>query len=273
MNKITVHTGKKGAPLNDLYGIFFEDLNHAADGGLYAEMVRNRGFEFSSADNAKYRALTAWTKVERGNAKLSVAVKNTRPLSEKNPHYLMMEIYEPGSGAGILNESYNSGMAYTAGEKYNFSCYAKSDEKMTLNVAMEDVNGNAYDKKSFVIDSKDWQRYELTLEPSATDYCGRLSITAAETGKCCLDMVSLFPEKTFKGHGLRADLCELLADLKPKFMRFPGGCLIHDGSLNKDDRDSMYRWKNTIGELYDRPSRRNNWDYNQSLGVGYYEYF
>lgn len=273
MNKITVYTNEKLEPLGDLYGIFFEDLNHAADGGLYAEMVRNRGFEFSPIDNPQYRALTAWTKIERGGAKLSIAVESAFPKSMKNPHYLMMEVYETGSGAGISNEGYNSGMAYRAGEEYIFSCFARSAEAVTLNVALEDVDGNIYDEREFTINSCDWQKYEVTLSPSGTDYCGRLVITAKNRGKLYLDMVSLFLKKTFKGHGLRADLCELLADLKPKFMRFPGGCLIHDGSLNKDDRNSAYRWKNTIGELQDRASRRNNWGYNQSLGLGYYEYF
>jgi alpha-L-arabinofuranosidase len=144
---------------------------------------------------------------------------------------------------------------------------------MTMNVALEDVDGNIYASADFMINSNEWKKYELTLSPNKTDYCGRLVVTAKNTGKLYLDMVSLFPEKTFKGHGLRADLCELLADLKPKFMRFPGGCLIHDGSLNKDDRNSTYRWKNTIGKIQDRAARRNNWGYNQSLGLGYYEYF
>lgn len=273
MNKITINTEKKIAPMGDLYGIFFEDLNHAADGGLYAEMVRNRAFEFSQIDNPKYRALTAWTKIERGNAKLSLAVENTLPLSEKNPHYLMMEIYETGDGAGISNEGYNSGMAYKAGEKYIFSCFARSSGKIALNAALEDSGGNVYDEKEFRLESDEWTKYEFELSPSKTDCCGKLVITAKSSGIVYLDMVSLFPKKTFKGHGLRADLGELLADLKPKFMRFPGGCLIHDGSLNKDDRNSTYRWKNTIGALQDRAARRNNWGYNQSLGLGYYEYF
>lgn len=273
MNRIIVNTEKKLAPLGDLYGIFFEDLNHAADGGLYAEMVRNRAFEFSQIDNPKYRALTGWTKIERGGARLSLAVYDKEPLSKKNPHYLMMEVYEPGDGAGISNEGYNSGMAYEAGKGYVFSCYARSDDDMVLSVALEDVDSNVYDEKELKLTSSDWTKYELELSPSKTDYCGRLVIKAKTCGIACLDMVSMFPKETFKGSGLRTDLCELLAGLKPKFMRFPGGCLIHDGSLNSGDRNSTYRWKNTIGALEERASRRNNWEYNQSLGLGYYEYF
>ena len=102
-----------------------------------------------------------------------------------------------------------------------------------------------------------------------------LAVTSKQECKFCLDFVSLFPVKTYKNrkNGMRNDIAEMLADLKPKFMRFPGGCLIHDGTLNSDDRNSMYRWKNTIGAVTDRPSRRNNWRYNQSLGLGYFEYF
>lgn len=273
MNKIIVNPEKRLVPLGDLYGIFFEDLNHAADGGLYAEMVRNRAFEFSQIDNPKYRALTAWTKIKRGGAKLSVSVMDSEPLSKKNPHYLVMEVYGADGGAGVSNEGYNSGMPFNEGERYAFSCYAKSRDNITLTVSLEDADGNIYDSKGILINSDNWKKYELELIPSATDYCGRLVITAKSCGVVCLDMVSLFPKKTFKGHGLRKDLGELLLDLKPKFMRFPGGCLIHDGSLNREDRNAAYCWKNTIGAPEDRASRRNNWGYNQSLGLGYYEYF
>ncbi len=272
MNKITIHTAEVSDALGDLYGIFFEDLNHAADGGLYPEHVRNGNFEFSPIDNPSYRALTAWSKVERNGAKLSLSVKTANPVSEKNPHYLTMEVYDTGSGAGISNEGFNSGIPCKKGEKYIFSCFAKS-EGMTLNIALEDVYGKIYAEKSFEVQSDGWQKYNLTLTPCETDYSARLVITAKNRGIVSLDAVSLKPADTFKGHGLRRDLCELLADLKPKFMRFPGGCLIHDGSLNSDDRNSTYRWKNTIGAPESRPSRRNNWGYNQSLGLGYYEYF
>lgn len=272
MNKIIVNTKNRIAPLGDLYGIFFEDLNHAADGGLYAEMVRNRAFEFSQIDNPGYRALTAWTKVERGGAKVSLSVNDVQPLSAKNPHYLVMEIYSEGDCAGVSNEGYNSGMAFEKGEGYAFSCFARG-KSITIEVSMENPDGISYAKQSFIVNSDTWEKYSLELTPSETEYCGRLVISVKNCGTVSFDMISLFPKKTFKSHGLRTDLCELLADLKPKFMRFPGGCLIHDGSLNKDDRNSAYRWKNTIGELYDRASRRNNWGYNQSLGLGYYEYF
>lgn len=277
-NKITIDIQKKKASLGDFYGIFFEDLNHAADGGLYAEMVRNRNFEFSPIDHPSYRALTGWEILERDGAQISVAIENTAPLSQKNPHYLMMDINRQGTGAGagIMNLGYNTGLPLEKGASYCFSCYAKNaGTPMTYSVSLESVDGTVYATGNFEILSDDWTCYNLLLTSSETDYHGRLLLTSKDCGKAYFDMVSLFPQNTFKRrtNGLRDDIAQLLLDLKPKFMRFPGGCLIHDGSLNADERDSMYRWKNTIGPLPDRASRRNNWGYNQSLGLGYYEYF
>ena len=120
-----------------------------------------------------------------------------------------------------------------------------------------------------------WKKYEITLDSLETTYNGRLVLTFADEGVYELDMVSLFPQDTFMGRkgGLRKDIAEALKEMKPKFMRFPGGCLTHDGSLNDQDRNSMYRWKRTVGKVEARPTWRNNWGYNQTLGLGYYEYF
>lgn len=274
MNNIKIYSKEKQNSLGDLYGIFFEDLNHAADGGLYAEMVRNRGFEFSSLDNQGYRPLTAWKKIEKGGADISIAVENKTPLSEKNPHYLMMNTIKAGESAGIMNVGYNTGMYFEKGSTYLFSFYAKADKETKMQIALQSSDGEKYASADIAV-CGDWKKYEAELISDTTDTFGRLAVLMKESGKVYIDMVSLFPKETFKNrpNGMRKDIAELLYDLKPKFMRFPGGCLIHDGSLNSDDRDSMYRWKNTIGELYDRSSRRNNWGYNQSLGIGYYEYF
>ena len=121
----------------------------------------------------------------------------------------------------------------------------------------------------------DWTKTELTLVSPAEDNCARLAVTVKGESSAALDFVSLFPADTYKGrrNGLRKDLAQLLEAMHPRFLRFPGGCLVHDGSLNADDRNSMYRWKNTIGPLWERPARRSNWGYNQTLGLGYYEYF
>ena len=274
MNKITVTTNKK-ASMSDFYGIFFEDINHAADGGLYGEMIRNRAFEFSPMDNPSYQALTAWKRIEEGGASVSSFVSNKSPFSKRNPNYLILEINKTGTRAGIKNLGYNSGIAVKENESYNFSCYAKSDKPCEITVSIDNAYGEVITEKSLNITSNEWTEYSFTLTSPVNDFSAVLAVTSKQECKFCLDFVSLFPVKTYKNrkNGMRNDIAEMLADLKPKFMRFPGGCLIHDGTLNSDDRNSMYRWKNTIGAVTDRPSRRNNWRYNQSLGLGYFEYF
>lgn len=274
MNKLTITSNEK-ASMDDFYGIFFEDINHAADGGLYAEMVRNRAFEFSPIDNPSYQALTAWKKIEEGGAKVSAMVSDEAPITHKNPHYLVLTAEKAGTRAGIKNLGYNSGMAVKAGESYIFSCAAKSTDICRVTVSIESAEGVIHAQDGFYADNDVWTRYEFKLTPNADDFSAVLSITLETECRVCLDCVSLFPENTFKNrrNGLRRDIAEMLNGLTPKFMRFPGGCLIHDGTLNSEDRNSMYRWKNTIGAIEYRASRRNNWQYNQSLGLGYYEYF
>lgn len=273
--KITVNTQNKTVPLGDLYGLFFEDINHAADGGLYAELVRNRSFEFCEVDNNSYNHFTAWTTVIPDGARAKTSIQAEHPLCAKNPHYLVIDLYS-GNSAAVQNEGYNGGIPINACESYNFSCYAACDGRpITLEIAIESIDGEAYAKTEFRIDNTDWKKYTACLTAVKTDYKSRLTLRLKTCGRVYIDMVSLFPQNTYKGreNGLRADIAQMLADMKPRFMRFPGGCLIHDGSLNADDRDSMYRWKNTIGELHERPSRRNNWGYSQTLGLGYYEFF
>jgi alpha-L-arabinofuranosidase len=275
--KLTIYTQERGAELGDLFGIFFEDLNHAADGGLYAELVQNRSFEFDPIDRAEYHALTAWEKIERGGGKSEITVEDSQPLNMRNPHYVAIEIISEGEGVGIMNLGFNSGIPVKQGEKYLFSVYARRDASFDepVVVTIEGTDGTVHGEATIVANSSEWTKYEVTITAGATDSSSRLVIVTKGKGKLYLDMVSLFPEKTFRNrpNGMREDIAALLADLKPKFMRFPGGCLIHDGSLNPDDRNSMYRWKNTIGDIEQRPARRNNWSYNQTLGLGYYEYF
>ena len=274
MNKITVKSKEK-ASMEDFYGIFFEDINHAADGGLYGEMVRNRAFEFSPMDNPSYQALTAWKKIEQGGASVSASVSNAAPFSKRNPNYLVLEITNPGERAGIKNLGYNSGIAVEKDKEYRFSCYAKAESPCNVTISIDNAYGEPLTEKTFKIASSEWTQYSFTLTSPTTDNDAVLAITSREQCKFCMDFVSLFPVHTYKNrrNGMRKDLAEMLEGLTPKFMRFPGGCLIHDGTLNSDDRNSMYRWKNTIGDITDRPARRNNWRYNQSLGLGYYEYF
>lgn len=274
---LTIHTQDRGQELGDLFGIFFEDLNHAADGGLYAELVRNRSFEFDPIDRAEYHALTAWEKIERGGGKAEITIEDSFPLNPRNPHYVAIDIQFEGAGVGIMNLGFNSGIPIKRGETYLFSVYARREASFDepVVVTIEGTDGTVHGEATIVVQSSEWTKYEAKLTAIDTDFSSRLVIVTKGKGKLYLDMVSLFPEKTFlnRPNGMREDIAALIADLKPKFMRFPGGCLIHDGSLNPDDRDSMYRWKNTLGDLTQRPARRNNWSYNQTLGLGYYEYF
>ncbi|MGO4695441.1 alpha-L-arabinofuranosidase C-terminal domain-containing protein [Paenibacillus sp. 2TAB26] len=273
---ISIYTKEQGAALGDLFGIFFEDINHAADGGLYAEMVRNRSFEFDPIDRPDYDGLSAWEMVELGGGKSSIRIEQAHPIHPRNPHYVAVEIIEPGDGVGIKNLGFNSGLPYREDETYTFSMYARRsssfDEPVT--VRLEGIDGTVYGETKVAVTSE-WKKYEVAVASSATDFSGRLAVVTKGTGTLYLDMISLFPTKTFRNRpgGMREDIATLLADLKPKFMRFPGGCLIHDGSLNHQDRDSMYRWKNTIGPVEQRPPRKNNWRYHQTLGLGYLEYF
>ena len=274
--QITVNEKKETAKLGDLYGIFFEDINHAADGGLYAELVRNRSFEFCEIDNKEYHALTAWERVLPADAKGTITIQTGHAVCCKNPHYLVLDAMDPLDGIGVRNEGYNQGIPLEAGEKYLFSCHISCDGRpLQMEVSLESVDGKLYQAQRFSIENKDWEKIEAVFDAPVTDYGARLGIWLKTPGRVYIDNVSLFPEKTFMGrkNGVRRDIARLLADMHPKFMRFPGGCLIHDGSLNPEDRDSMYRWKNTIGPVMERPSRRNNWGYNQSLGLGYYEFF
>jgi len=274
---LKIYTKEKTQELGDLFGIFFEDLNHAADGGLYAELVQNRSFEFDAIDHPSYHALMAWEKVERGNGSVNICVKEETPLHEKNPHYLVMEILSSGNGVGVMNTGFEPGIPIENGKSYLFSCFARRNTSFDepLVITLESVSGKLYGKAEIVVNSSDWLKYEVTLTAEGRDYSGRLVLTTKGQGEFHMDLVSLFPKETYKNrsNGMRKDIAELLVNMKPKFMRFPGGCLVHDGSLNSNDRNSMYRWKNTIGDIEKRPSRRNNWGYNQTLGLGYYEYF
>lgn len=277
-SKITVRPDRVTGQLGDLYGIFFEDLNHAADGGLYAEMVQNRSFEFCAVDNPSYHPLMAWEKIEKKYSRMQWWIQDSHPYSRRNPHYLVCEIFETGMGAGVRNTGFTPGMYLQKGEKYRFSCLAATDGRgeLPFRLVLENDEGRNLGQADIVVSNGTvWNHYEAEITAQETTTAGNLSIYIDAVGRLYLDMVSLFPQKTFmqQRNGLRADIATLLADLKPRFMRFPGGCLVHDGSINAEDRDSLYRWKNTIGVLEERPARRNNWGYNQTLGLGYYEYF
>lgn len=266
MKTITVYQEQTYKKLGDLFGLFFEDINHAADGGLYAELVQNRSFEFCEMDRKEYHALTAWDRSEG----CLWEVKTQEPLNQENPHYLQVKARK---GDYILNTGFNTGMFLEAGKKYDFSVWAKGEG--LVRILLKDEKERILAEGSFQIEGSKWRKYELVLEAAGTTECGRLYLVFDKAAIYDLDMISLFPQDTFLGRrgGLRRDIAEALQEMRPKFLRFPGGCLTHDGSLDDHARNSMYRWRRTLGKVEERPSWRNNWGYNQTLGLGYYEYF
>ncbi len=271
MKTITLYPEKEKKDIKGLFGIFFEDINHAADGGLYAELVRNRSFEFDPIDRKDYNALTAWKVSDEAAFKV---VTDTPVDPENNPHYLHIKTEKEEV---LENEGYNEGICLEEGKEYIFSVFTRGKGSFFAAVAEHGSKEEMYvtDKKEISVDSGDWSRTAISLTSKKTLFSGKLQLIFPKGTDLCMDMISLFPKDTFneRENGLRKDLAETLKDLHPGFMRFPGGCLVHDGNLDKKARDSMYRWINTIGPVEHRPSRRSNWGYNQSLGLGYYEYF
>ncbi len=248
-----------------LWGIFFEDINYSADGGLYAELVRNRDFEFNDLDHGGWNALTGWNVPKE----LNPTIATDDPIHPNNPHYLVMDAPE-GNNAALDNEGFR-GMVFREGESYLFSVFAKSPDggETGLFVSLLGEHNEIIGVQSFEVKGKEWTKTELKFTArSSTDH-GKLAIRPSG-GKVAVDMVSLFPEKTFKGrrNGLRADLAQTLADLKPRFVRFPGGCVAHGNGLG-----NMYRWNRTVGPLEARVPQSNIWGYHQSAGLGYFEYF
>ncbi|ULR49410.1 alpha-L-arabinofuranosidase C-terminal domain-containing protein [Streptomyces deccanensis] len=266
---ITVDPAAKGAKIDDtMYGVFFEDINRAADGGLYAELVQNRSFEYSTADNRAYTPLTSWT--VDGTAQV---VNDAGRLHERNRNYLSL-----GASSAVTNAGYNTGVHVEEGKKYDFSVWARADARTTLTVTLQDADGTLAEARRVTVKGG-WAKYRVSFKATRTSSDGRLTVASADA--VALDEVSLFPRDTYKGHrnGLRKDLAEKIAALKPGFVRFPGGCLVNTGSMQDYseasgwERKRSYQWKDTIGPVEQRATNANFWGYNQSYGLGYYEYF
>jgi alpha-L-arabinofuranosidase len=273
---IEVDTRSPGTAISpDLFGAFFEDLNYAADGGLYAELVQNRSFEYSPADRPEWHSLTAWDLLERDGAAGWLTVSTDDPLHPVNPHYAVLHTAATGTaglGAGLRNEGFD-GIPVRAGETYDVSAFARlaHGTAVRLVAQIESRDGSRVHGRVELgpVDGA-WQRHVAVIICGVTDPDARFTLTATGTGTVHLDMVSLFPQATFLNRpgGLRADLAQAIADLKPKFLRFPGGCLAHGQGLA-----NMYRWSETVGPLHERRQQFNIWHYHQSMGLGYYEYF
>ncbi len=255
----------------DLFGIFIEDINYTADGGLYAELVQNRSFEYSPSDQGGWHPLTSWDYLHEGYAMGSLSVESAAPLHANNPHYVQLRVENPfQKGLGIKNSGFD-GIALKAGEKYDFSMWARVKAgAVPLLVQLRDAKGTILAETTLSAKAGEWQQYRAMLAPNASVPDASLVVLVTGKGVVDLDMISLFPQKTFRNHpnGLRADLTQALADLKPRFVRFPGGCLAHGDGL-----DNLYDWKKTIGPVEQRVAQRNIWGYHQTAGLGYFEYF
>lgn len=269
-----------GKPISEnLVGIFFEDLNYAADGGLYAEMVQNRSFEYTPSDvnwgknpHNNWYYFTSWGLVRDHAAIATISLETTNPVHPNNPHYLVFNALTRGEkGVGLCNYGYD-GMVIRKGEEYDFSIFLRlmSEKAIPAKIQLTDEKKQVLAEAEITARSKDWHKYTAVLTPTADADTASLAILFQQEGKIAVDMVSLFPKNTFKNrpNGLRRDLAQAIADLKPSFMRFPGGCLAHGDGL-----DNIYNWKRTIGPVEQRLEDKNIWNYRQSFGLGYFEYF
>jgi len=273
MTTITIDAGKPGAKINpQMWGLFFEDINFGADGGLYAELVKNRNFSFPEP-------LTGWQKLSPSKARGQISVLADDPFAVHHPRYLRMQ--SQGTDVfGVANEGFR-GIGLNAGEGYDLSLRLRCvSGTPVLRVALYAENGTLLDLTRLENLAGSWELRKAVLRPSATDAKAKLYLLMEGAGAIDIDHVSLFPQATWKGRpgGLRADMVQALADMKPGFLRFPGGCIVEGSELDK-----RYQWKNTIGPVDERPLLINRWnyeflhrpapDYFQTFGLGFYEYF
>jgi alpha-N-arabinofuranosidase len=260
-----------------LYGVFFEDINFAADGGLYAELVKNRSFEFESP-------LMGWSQPGSDpysmnvNSGIATVVHHANQTTNKN--VIKVDVFN-GANYRLVNEGFR-GMGVKQGEQYALSLYAANPDKGIKSIIAEliDTDNKVIGSTTLSTTKADWTRYTGTIKAAKTDAKARLSLRFTGKGSVSLDVVSLFPKNTWDGktQGFRKDLVQLLADMKPGFLRFPGGCIIEGRTLAE-----RYQWKSTLGDAEQRPTLMSRWnsafshkltpDYFQTFGIGFYEYF
>lgn len=259
--KLTLGSDQKEIS-DKLFGIFFEDINYAADGGLYAEMIRNRDFEFTESDHKRWQSDSYWALKGSG---MSFSIDNKDYLHTNNSHYAILQVSK--IGAWLENEGFD-GITVKAGELYDFSIFAQVDRGAKLQIQLVDEHENIIANSVLKLNGNKWKKYQCVLTPNASCAKGSIRIMPLTVNQYKLDMISLFPRRTFKGHGLREDLAKVLEDLHPKFVRFPGGCVAHGNGL-----DNIYDWKGSIGPIEARKPLPNIWNYHQTRGLGYHEYF
>lgn len=270
---------------NELIGIFFEDISMSADGGLCAELIQNGSFEFSPSERDGWGPGTAWRSIRPGHSLGYIEPKQQDPIHPNNPNYMRLNIervghyydYNGWTGVGIQNDGYD-GILLKGGDKYDFSVFLRNPDGKDKEVrAVLLVQGRGFRAQptviadtTFTVSGSDWKKYEYTLTAAQDCPNASLQLLSLTTGVMDIDMVSLYPQDTYKGHGLRKDLAQALVDLNPKFMRFPGGCVVHGGG---DGFWDTYRWKTTVGPKETRRGIKNTWGYHQSMEMGYFEYF
>ena len=267
-HQFTVQANKLGAKIQPtMYGIFFEDINFGADGGLYAEMVENRSFEFPDR-------LMGW------NTFGNVSVNDVKPAFERNPHYVTLSNAGHNQKfTGLENRGF-FGMGLKKGMKYEFSVYARLNnlqgKKARFRVELVGENNVPISRDTIVVTANKWTKYTATLTSNKTQQKGLMRIFLMSGDAVDLDHVSLFPEDNW--NGMRADLVKDLEDLHPGIFRFPGGCIVEGTDL-----ETRYQWKNSVGNVENRPLNENRWNYTfphrmypnyyQTYGMGFYEYF
>ncbi len=256
---ITVDAKKPGAAINPLlWGIFFEDINHSTDGGIYPELVRNRSFEDGEQP-------VSWKLNQPDGGKSEIAIDTGRPLNPLNRRSLRVKL---DGNASLVNEGF-WGMAVEKGKGYTFRCAARAGDgfKGPLQVVLRSKQGAELARTSIDGFVENWKPFTVELTAAATDPKASLVLELQGSGRVWLDMVSVMPKETWKGHGLRSDLCMKIAALKPSFLRFPGGCWVEG-----EDMSRMYRWKKTIGDVSEREPLWNIWEYWATHGLGFHEY-
>ncbi|MGB8262123.1 MAG: alpha-L-arabinofuranosidase C-terminal domain-containing protein [Terracidiphilus sp.] len=269
------HPGAAIAPT--LFGIFFEDINFGADGGLYPERIENRSFEFAEPLTGWRQILPFDPKGGLGDTKGELDVRTESPLNASNPHYLRVRAYV--AGFGLSNSGYR-GIGVEKGAEYRFSAWVRTSGPKALRATLTDAAGLEISSGSLTGFDGTWKRYETVLRARATVEKAQFNLYLDEPGAVDVDMVSLFPVDTWnqRPNGLRRDLVELLKEMHPGFIRFPGGCIVEGRELA-----NRYRWKTTVGDIAERKTIMNRWnnefenraapDYFQSFGLGFYEYF
>lgn len=272
--KLSVHADKPVAAIAPtMWGVFFEDINFGADGGLYAELVKNRSFEFPTA-------MMGWRENRVNYHKGRFLIIN-RSDNSANARFARITISNPDGNYSLTNEGFR-GIGIHKGQQYDFSIMAKAEKPTALKIKVQVINyaGNIIGSTTIENFGNEWKKYTASFTTTDSAQRGRLNLAFEGAGIIDIDVVSLFPRDTWKNRpgGLRKDLVQKIADLKPGFIRFPGGCIVEGKDLT-----NRYQWKTTVGNLHDRKLIMNRWnvefprrsapDYYQTFGLGFYEYF